>query len=59
MFPIKTEGLSFSDSATRDKISDHSNLKKLTTKQMFQRLPIALVQVKAGKISKNLLNEIR
>ena len=31
-------------------------LKTLTTKQMFQRLPIALAQVKAGKNSKNLLN---
>ena len=26
---------------------------------MLQRLPIALVQVKAGTTSKNLLNEIR
>ena len=26
---------------------------------MLQRLPIALTQVKAGKISENLLNEIR
>ena len=26
---------------------------------MFQRLPIALVQVKAGNKSENLLNEIR
>ena len=26
---------------------------------MFQRLPIALGQVKAGSTSKNLLNEIR
>ena len=26
---------------------------------MLQRLPIALIQVKAGKNSKNLLNEIR
>ena len=31
----------------------------LTPKQMFQRLPIALAQVKAGKTSENLLNEIR
>ena len=31
----------------------------LTPKQMLQRLPIALVQVKAGKNSQNLLNEIR
>ena len=34
--------------------------KTLTTKQMPQRLPIALVQVKtAGNTSENLLNEIR
>ena len=34
-------------------------LKILTPKQMLQRLPIALAQVKAGKNSENLLNEIR
>ena len=34
-------------------------LKISTTNQMFQRLPIALAQVKAGNNSKNLLNEIR
>ena len=34
-------------------------LKILTPKQMIQRLPIALAQVKAGNNSKNLLNEIR
>ena len=33
--------------------------KGLTPKQMFQRLPIALAQVKAGNTSENLLNEIR
>ena len=33
--------------------------KILTPKQMLQRLPIALAQVKAGKNSENLLNEIR
>ena len=31
-------------------------LKILTPKQMFQRLPIALAQVKAGNISENVLN---
>ena len=31
----------------------------LTPKQMLQRLPIALAQVKAGNSSENLLNEIR
>ena len=34
-------------------------LKILTSKQMLQRLPIALAQVKAGNNSENLLNEIR
>ena len=34
-------------------------LKILTPKQMLQRLPIALAQVKAGNNSENLLNEIR
>ena len=33
-------------------------LKILTPKQMLQRLPIALAQVKAGNNSENLLNEI-
>ena len=34
-------------------------LKILTPKQMLQRLPIALAQVKAGNNSDTLLNEIR
>ena len=34
-------------------------LKILTPKQMLQRLPIALAQVKAGNNSEHLLNEIR
>ena len=34
-------------------------LKILTPKQLFQRLPIALAQVKAGNNSENLSNEIR
>ena len=34
-------------------------LKILTPKQMLSRLPIALVQVKAGNTSENLVNEIR
>ena len=43
---------------TRDKVSDHSNLKILTPKQMLHRLSIALEQVKVGNTSQNLLNEI-
>ena len=35
------------------------SLKILSINHMFQRLPIALGQVKAGSTSKNLLNEIR
>ena len=34
-------------------------LKIFTHKQMFQRLPIGLAQVKAGKATENLLNKIR
>ena len=36
-----------------------TRLKLLTPKQMLQRLPVALAQVKAGNNSENLLNEIR
>ena len=39
--------------------TNRPNLKILAPKQMLQRLPIALVQVKAGNNSENLLNEIR
>ena len=34
-------------------------LKILTPKQMLQRIPIALAQVKAGNNSESLFNEIR
>ena len=36
-----------------------TGLKILSSKQMLQRLPIALVQVRAGNYSENFLNEIR
>ena len=36
-----------------------TRLKILTPKQMLQRFPIALAQLKAGNNSENLLNEIR
>ena len=36
-----------------------TGLKILTPKQMLQRLPIALAQVKTGNNSESLLNEIR
>ena len=41
------------------KASDRKQLKILTPKQMPQRLPIALAQVKVGNKSENLLNEMR
>ena len=45
--------------STGSSLTDHSKLKVLTPKQMLQRLPIVLAQVKAGNNSENLLNEIR
>ena len=42
-----------------DKVSSHSNFKILTLKQMLQRLPIPIAQVKVGSKSENLLNESR
>ena len=38
---------------------DGKGLKKLTPKQMLQKLPIALAQLKAGNTPENLQNEIR
>ena len=52
IFPVKNKGTGFSS-------FDLSKLKILTPKQMLQRLPIALAQVKTCNNSKNLLNEIR
>ena len=43
----------------RDKECQGTGLKVLTPKQMLQRLPIALAQIKAGNSSQSLLNEIR
>ena len=36
-----------------------TGLKILSHKQMLQRLPVALAQIKAGNNSESLLNEIR
>ena len=46
-------------SEAKHKATKGTGLKILNPKQMFQRLPIALAQVKAGNNSENLLNEIR
>ena len=39
--------------------TEGKGLKILTPKQMLERLPIVLAQVKAGNNSESLLNEIR
>ena len=41
------------------KVSDRRQFKVLTPDQLLQRLPIALVQVKASNTSEKLLNQIR
>ena len=41
------------------KATKGTGLKTLTPKQMLQRLPTNLAQVKAGKSSESLLNKIR
>ena len=46
-------------SEAKTKATNETGLKILTPKQMLQRLPIALAQVKAGNNSESLLNEIR
>ena len=52
IFSIKSKGVGILNLG-------NSKLKILTPKQMLQRLPIALAQVKAGNNSEGLLNEIR
>ena len=54
--------LMMSEAKTKSKQNNTTKgtgLKIFTPKQMLQRLPIALAQVKAGNFSQNLLNEIR
>ena len=46
-------------SEARRQAKKGTGLKILTPKQMLQRLPIALAQIKAGNHSESLLNEIR
>ena len=50
--------LSDTNYGAKSKATKGTVLKILTPKQMIQRLPIALSQVKAGNSSENLLNEI-
>ena len=42
-----------------DSKQEGTEVKILTPKQILQRLPIALVQIKAGNNSQSLLSEIR
>ena len=46
-------------SEAKHKSKQGKGLNILSPKQMIQRLPIALVEVKAGNESENLLNKIR
>ena len=59
LFRDLTEMLSDSNDDVRQNKTEGTGLKILTPKQMLQRLPIALAQVKASNNSENLLNEIR
>ena len=43
----------------KNKATKGTGLKILTPKQILQRLPIVLAQIKAGNNSENLLNEVR
>ena len=66
LYKARNEAIKFYDdyslmmSEAKTKATKGTGLKILTPKQMLQRLPIALAQVKAGnKLAKTLLNEIR
>ena len=64
-YKARNEAIKFNDdyssivSGAKTKATKWTGLKILTPKQMLQRLPIALAQVKAGNNSESLLNEIR
>ena len=66
LYKARNEAINFFDeyssmeSEAKNKAENKGKgLKILTPKQFFQRLPIALAQVKAGNNSENLLHEIR
>ena len=65
LYKARNEAIKFYDdysltmSEAKTKATKETGLKILTTKQMLQRLPIALAQVKAGNNSEILLNKIR
>ena len=65
LYNARKEAITFFDdyfsmvSEAKLKATKVTGFKILTPKQIFQRLPIALAQVKAGNNSEYLLNEIR
>ena len=65
LYKARNEAIKFFDdyssvlSEAKSKATTGAGLKILTPKQMLQRLPIALAQVKAGNNSEILLNETR
>ena len=58
-FRYYVEMLSDANCNAKQNKTEGKRLKILTPKQMLQRLPIALAEVKAGNNSEHLLNEIR
>ena len=64
LYKARNEAIKFYDdyslimSEAKIKATKGKGLKILTPTQMLQRLPIALAQVKTGKNSESLLNEI-
>ena len=65
LYKARNEGIKFYEvknkakNEARNQTTKGKGIKILTPKQLRQRLPIALAQVKAGNNFENLLNEIR
>ena len=65
LYKARNEAIKFYDdyslimSEAKIKATKGTGLKILTPKQMLQRLPMALAQLKASNNSESLLNEIR
>ena len=64
IYKARSEAIKFYDdyssmiSEAKEKATKGTGLKILTPKQMLQRLPLALAQIKSGNNSESLLNEI-
>ena len=69
LYKVRNEAIKFYDDYSsmvsearykaKQKETKGTGLRILTPKQMLQRLPIALTQIKAGNNAESLLNEIR